>query len=286
MSLLIILLLIPITLFSERTFYLMGTYFEAEVEGKELKAYKLGRELEEKLSDFIETSEISRINKNAGIKPVKVSRETYEVIRLSLEVCEETEGAFDPTVGSYTVNFLRKRVLSKEEALSLINCEYIKLYPEERKVYLSKKGMALDLGGIGKGYALEVIARKLSIKRGFLALSGDIKVWGERRVVGVYNPINGKVLAYLVNEKDFCISTSGNYRRKHILGSSDFLQVTVVHENCTYADAYATAIFSGGEKLLKKLMDRKELGILVLYPNGKVLLNHTFTTFFSEIHFQ
>lgn len=286
MSLLIILLLIPIILFSGRTFYLMGTYFEAEVEGKELKAYKLGRELEEKLSDFIETSEISRINRNAGIKPVKVSRETYEVIRLSLEVCEETGGAFDPTVGSYTVNFLRKRVLSKEEALSLINCKHVKLYPKERKVYLSKKGMALDLGGIGKGYALEVIARKLNIKRGFLALSGDIKVWGERRVVGVYNPINGKVLAYLVNEKDFCISTSGNYRRKHILGSSDFLQVTVVHENCTYADAYATAIFSGGEKLLKKLMDKKELGILVLYPNGKVLLNHTFTTFFSEIHFQ
>ncbi|WP_461829438.1 FAD:protein FMN transferase, partial [Aquifex sp.] len=192
----------------------------------------------------------------------------------------------DPTVGSYTINHLRKKILPKEKALTLINCEDIELHPQERKVFLKKKGMALDLGGIGKGYALEVIARKLEVSRGFLALSGDIKVWGERRVVGVYNPMNGEVLAYLVNAKDFCISTSGNYRRKHILGSSDFLQVTVVHESCTYADAYATAIFSGGEKLLKKLIDDGELGILVLYPDGRILLNHTFTRFFSEIHFQ
>ena len=286
MSRLIILLLFPLFLFSERTFYLMGTYFEAEVEGKELKAYRLGKELEEKLSDFIESSEISKINENAGVRPVKVSKETYEVIKISLEICRKTGKAFDPTVGSYTVNFLRKGVLSKEYALSLINCEYVKLYPEGREVFLTKKGMALDLGGIGKGYALEVIARKIKTGKGFLALSGDIKVWGEKRVIGVYNPLNRGVLAYLVNKKDFCISTSGNYRRRHILGSSDFLQVTVVHKNCTYADAYATALFSGGERLLKKLVESEELGILVLYPDGKVLLNHTFTTFFSEIHFQ
>ncbi len=286
MSLLIVLSLIPLLLFSERTFYLMGTYFKAEVEGKELRAYELGKEVEKKLSDFIESSEISKINRNAGIKPVKVSEETYEVIKIALEICKETGGAFDPTVGSYTVNHLRKNILSKEKALSLINCGDVKLFPEERKVFLKKKGMALDLGGIGKGYALEVIAEKLKTKRGFLALSGDIKVWGEKRVIGVYDPLTRDVLVYLVNKKDFCISTSGNYRRRHILGSSDFFQITVVHENCAYADAYATAIFSGGEKLLEKFMSDRKIGLLILYPDGRILINHTFTEFFSEIHFQ
>jgi len=80
-------------LFAERVFYLMGTYLILdELQGKEVKVYKYMKNLEEKLSHFIPNSEISKINKNAGIKPVKVSEETFEVLKISKEIIVKKDG--------------------------------------------------------------------------------------------------------------------------------------------------------------------------------------------------
>lgn len=114
---LILLFLLINFLFAERVFYLMGTYLILdELRGKEVAVYKYMKKLEEKLSHFIPDSEISRINENAGIKPVKVSKETYEILKISKEIAEKTYGYFDPTVGSYTVNFKMKKINFREKS--------------------------------------------------------------------------------------------------------------------------------------------------------------------------
>ncbi len=281
-----LILLVSLFSFGERLFYLMGTYFLVEVEEEKVyPLYEYMRALEEKLSDYIETSEVSLINANAGIKPVKVSEETYRVIELALEVARKTGGAYDPTVGSYTINYLRKGLLGKEEALSLIGYRNLQLIPEERKVFLKKKGMALDLGGIGKGYALDLAREFLKTKRGFLALSGDMAVWGHSRVIGIYDPRTGGILLEGKNAKDLCISTSGNYLREHILTEGESpLQVTVVHHSCSYADALATALFSAGREGLRSILKAfPEAGVLVLYRDGSLFMNEKFREAFEYL---
>jgi len=273
--------------FPERVFYLMGTYLIVDIDEKKVyELYRYMKSIEEKLSDFIEDSEISLINKNAGIKPVRVSSETFEAIKVALEIAEKTEGAYDPTVGSYTVNFLRKKAIDKDKALALINYKDVVLNEEEKTVFLKKKGMALDLGGIGKGYALELAKRFIGLSEGFIALSGDLTVWGQERLLGIYNPINGGILLQAVNREDLCMSSSGNYRRKHILGEEgNLLQVTVVHKNCAVADALATALYVSRkkEKILKKFPDA---GVLYLYDNGSLYMNDKFRKYFKVILFK
>lgn len=145
--------------------------------------------------------------------------------------------------------------------------------------------MALDLGGIGKGFAVQKAYEYIKTEKGFIALAGDMKVWGHKRKLAVYNPINGKILAEGVNKKDLCLSTSGNYFRKHILGKSKrVLQITVAHENCTVADALATALFASPEKEREKILKNfPEAAVLILYTDGSLFVNGKFRDFFEYL---
>ncbi len=261
-------------LFGERIFYLMGTYLIVdELRDKEIKVYRYLRELEEKISHFLPNSEVSRINKNAGIKPANVSRETCELVKLSIEIARKTYGYFDPTVGSYTING-RKELINYKDVIT-----------EGCKVFLKKSGMALDFGGIGKGYALDKAREFIGTEKGFLALSGDMVIWGHSREIGIYNPLTKGVLIRAVNKRDLCISTSGNYFRKHILGSEgNKLQVTVIHNRCAIADALATAIFAAPEEKVKEILKNfPKAGVLILYKDGSIYMNRVFRDYLKDI---
>ncbi|RUM31007.1 MAG: FAD:protein FMN transferase, partial [Aquifex sp.] len=120
---------------AERIFYLMGTYLIVdEVKGKEIELYRYMKSLEEKLSHYIENSEISKINRNAGVRAVRVSEETFEVLRIAFEIAEKTEGFFDPTVGSYTVNYKMKNLIPLQKAKALINYRNLVLNEKEKEV--------------------------------------------------------------------------------------------------------------------------------------------------------
>ncbi len=285
MVFLVLLLILSFSFAVERVFYLMGTYaiIDLPSEKEVYRAYKYLRSLEEKLSDYIENSEISKINKNAGERPVRVSEETVEVLKIAVSVAEETKGLFDPTVGSLTINHLRKNLINKEEAEKLIN--YKNLIIKGNTVFLKEKFMAVDLGGIGKGYALDKVYEFLKTERGFISIGGEIKVWGERRILGIKDPLRGGILVQMVNEKDLCLSTSGNYRRKHIeQRDEELFQITVVYTNCTLADAYATALFRMTEEERREFLKRKEnLGVLELYRDGSVFINSAFFDYFSVV---
>lgn len=263
----------------------MGTYAIVDLpEDKVYEAYRYLRDIEEKLSDYIENSEVSRINRMAGKEPVDVSEETYRAIEEAIYVSKLTDGAFDITVGSYTINYKRLGLLSKDKALSLIDYKKIKL--EKGKVFLEKEGMAIDLGGIGKGYAVESAYQKLNTPWGFISIAGDMKIWGHRRRIAVYDPMTGGVLLEGINRKDVCLSTSGNYFRKHIIGKpNNITQVTVAYKDCGITDGLSTGLYAMEDSKLEEFMTKyPEFGVLILYKNGRVVCNRSFLEYVDIIY--
>ncbi|MCS7195827.1 MAG: FAD:protein FMN transferase [Aquificaceae bacterium] len=283
---LLLLLMLSFAFSQERFFYLMGTYALIELpDTKAYEAYRYMKNLEEKLSDYIEGSEVLRIGEMAGRGCVQVSEETLEVIKKALEVSEKTYGFFDITVGSYTINFKRKGLLEEQEAKRLI--DYRKLIVEGKKVCLMERGMAVDLGGIGKGYAVQKAYEELRTPWGFISIAGDLKVWGHRRLLGVFNPMGGGLLAEGYNVRDLCLSTGGNYFRKHILGKENsLLQATVAYEDCTLTDAFETALLamddSSRERFLK---ENSQVGVLLLFKDGSLFVNRAFMEYFEGLRF-
>jgi thiamine biosynthesis lipoprotein len=286
MGLMLFLFLSLFAFSQERVFHLMGTYAIIDLPSeKAYQAYRFMKELEEKLSDYIEDSEISKINRKAGLEPVEVSSETLEVIKKSLWLSELTEGAFDITVGAITIRARRLREISEDEARNLVN--YKKVRIEGSSVFLQEKGMAIDLGGIGKGFAIQKVYEFIKTDKGFIAIAGDLRVWGHKRLLAVYNPINGKILAQGYNKKDLCLSTSGNYRREHIVGKSGkLLQVTVAYEDCTLTDGLSTALFAMDDKKRWDFIEKHpQFGYLLLFSDGSVYVNKTFLEFFESLEF-
>lgn len=272
----------------EKIFNLMGTYaiIDLSEEEKAYESYRYLKEIENKLSDYIEDSEISQINKMAGIKPVNVSPLTFEVIEKALQICNQTKGAFDITVGSITINYKRKKIIPLEKAKKLVNCKDLILDKKNQTVFLKKKYMAIDLGGIGKGFAVEKAYEYIKQKEGFISIAGDMKVWGQKRKIAVYNPINKSILMEAVNKKDVCVSTSGNYFQEHIIGkSTDLIQVTVFYDECSFTDATSTGIFAMDKKFRENFLKDADFGYLIIYKNGKVEFNKKIFDFLEEMRF-
>lgn len=278
---------ISLSFSEQKVFYLMGTYAILDLpDGKDYEAYKYMRGLEERLSDYIEESEVSKINRYAGSKPAHVSQETLEVVKKALYVSQMTDGAFDITVGALTIRAKRLKEIPEDQAKKLIDYRKVKILDD--KVFLEEKGMAIDLGGIGKGYAVQKAYEYIKTPWGFISIAGDMKVWGQKRLIGIYNPATGGVLMEGINKKDLCLSTSGNYFREHIVGkTNNLLQVSVVHTDCTLADALSTAIFAMDDRKREEFLRRhQDVGVLLLFKDGSLYYNREFFDNFEVIVFK
>ncbi|CUU07079.1 thiamine biosynthesis lipoprotein [Candidatus Thermokryptus mobilis] len=271
-----------------KSYYLMGTYSYIEMPSADLnkKAYKILHDIETKLSDYIDSSEVSRINANAGKNFLKVSSITMEMIKKAIEVSEKSFGYFDITIGALTINAKRLKKIDEFRAKELVNFKDILIKGDS--VMLKRENMAIDPGGIGKGFAIEMCYKKLNSKKGFISIGGDMKIWGHKRTIAVRDPRNGTSLVQMVNSKDVSISTSGNYLRKHIeTPEDDVLQVTVAHEDGGFADAYSTAIFAMPEKMRRKFIeDNPDVGVLIVYKDGSIFINKRFMEFFEILLFK
>ncbi len=284
MKLLILLAFISLSFSQEKLFHLMGTYALIELpEGKEYQAYRYMRSLEEKLSDYMENSEILRINKSAGLGCEKASEETLEVIKKALEISKKTYGFFDITVGAYTINYRRKGLIGEEEAKRLI--DYRKVKVEDDRVCLLEKGMAIDLGGIGKGYAVQKVYERFKTPWGFISIAGDLRVWGHKRLLAIFNPINNSLLAEGYNSKDLCLSTGGNYLRKHIIGKENsLLQATVAYHDCTITDALETALLAMDDESRERFIrENPHIGVFLLFKDGSFFINRAFMEYFESL---
>lgn len=260
---------------------LMGNNFTitvvaaSETEGKEHinTAINEIRRIEALLTTYKDTSQTNLINQNAGIKPVKVDGEVYELIERSIAISKITQGAFDITYGGIDKslwNFDRNmsRLPSKEEALKavhLINYKNVILNPEDCSVFLKEKGMRIGFGGIGKGYGAEMAKRLLvknNVESGIINASGDLTAWGLQPSgnpwrIGISNPDRPEDVFSYLNISGKAVATSGNYEKYVIIGGKKYSHtinpktglpvtgiksVSVISDNAEFADAMATPI--------------------------------------------
>lgn len=235
---------------------------------------EIGR-LEQIMSDYRPSSELSRLNARAGGGPVEVSPELFEILSLALEVSERSGGAFDVTVGPLVTQWREARragrLASEDEraaAMALVGWRNVEMDERAKTVRLGKAGMKVDLGGIGKGHAAQRavdVLKALGMRRCLVALSGDIAV-GEAPVgrEGWEIEVEGGHIGHAEEDgvrrlllTNAAVSTSGDTeqfieidgrRYSHIvdartgLGTAGGLSVTVVAERGAIADAMSTAV--------------------------------------------
>jgi thiamine biosynthesis lipoprotein len=296
----------------KRSQMLMGTVVSVTAVGKDeptaQKAAQAGlqeiRRLEELLSTWIPTSELSKVNAMAGQESVQVSPETFEVVERSLELGQLTNGGFNIAVGPAVKAWNASgegQVPSPEDLEAfrfLVEGSQIQLDNKNRSIRLKRSGMQIDVGGIGKGYAADLAARVMrdsGATAGVVALSGDIKTFGrmpddQRFVFGIQHPRKeqGEILGRVELENE-AVSTAGDYQRyfmkdgiryHHILDpvtlqpARECQSVTVIAKEGVIADGLDTGIFvmgpDTGMALIESLPDVE--GVIV-DREGKLVIS-------------
>jgi thiamine biosynthesis lipoprotein len=289
---------------------LMGNHFELTVvAGDEKWAYdridagvsEIQR-IEQLLTTFSDDSETNRVNQNAGISPVVVSTETFNLIERSLRISQVTQGAFDITYGSIDKrlwNFDQHMTAlpDKEKAknmVRLINYQNVILDREKSTVFLKEKGMRIGFGGIGKGYAAEQAKRVMrghGVTSGVVNASGDLTAWGLQPngnpwTVGIANPdAKHEVFSYM-SITDMAVATSGNYEKFVMIGGKKYSHtinprtglpvtgiksVTIITTNAEIADAMATPVMIMGIKTGLDMIDQmKNIEAVIIDDDDRI----------------
>jgi thiamine biosynthesis lipoprotein len=270
--------------------------------------------IEHKMSLNIQGSEVNQINHAAGSRAVSVSPETFSVIHKGKLYSELSQGAFDISIGpivklwgigSDHANLPNEKKLI--EKLKCVNYKDIKLDKNNHTVYLKESGMAIDLGGIAKGYAADLIASYLKdqgIENALINLGGNIYALGSKPGathwnIGIQNPndVRGKYIG-IVHVKNKCVVTSGIYERyflheniryHHILDpftgypiNNELASISIISDNSIDGDGLSTTIFSLGIDKGKQLIESmKGVDAIFVTKNNEVYLSsgliHKFT---------
>lgn len=265
----------------------MACRFEATLPGSDQAGANLVRNalseadnLEQQLTIFRETSELSHINRTAAAQPVRVEQSLFALLVLCQELSGETEGAFDITAGplSDCWGFLRRQgrkpeLHEIEAARALVGADLLILDRSSRTIRFQRAGVRINLGGIGKGYALDRIAATIEKRvEACLLTAGSSSIRaigsGDRDgtgwVVGVRHPRDKNRRLAVLRLRDCAIATSGGdeqyfelegRRYCHIIDSRSGVPaekvsgVTVIARSAAIADALATAFFVGGPEM-------------------------------------
>ena len=193
------------------------------------QAFNVLKDIRNKMNAHEDSSEVSAINKNAGLNSVKVSDNTFYVVKESKKYSELTQGKFDITIGSlinlWGINTENARLPSEDEIkakLPLINYRDIILDENEKSIKLRNKDMSIDLGGIAKGFAADEVAKVLKkngVKHAVIDLGGNIltvgtKIQGTDCNIGIQDPTMPRGDYFgIVKVSDKAVVTSGIYER-------------------------------------------------------------------------
>ena len=261
------------------------------------------RRLEELLSTWIPTSELSRVNAAAGVLPVHVSLETLTVVQRAVQAAEMTDGGFNVAIGPAVDawNVIEGQRIPTEAELDalrpLVDLQAVRADVQAQTIYLEKIGMRIDVGGIGKGYAADQAIdalRRAGAVAGVVALSGDIKTFGrlpggKMFPVGIQHPRqDGAVLAW-IDLQDEAISTAGDYERfferdgvryHHILDprtlqpARSCQSVTVIAREGVWADGLDTGIFvMGPERGMELVEQLPDVEAIIVDQDGRLLVS-------------
>ena len=291
--------------------YAMNTVIEQKWYGESADTVYTGmetkiREIESVLSLHLSQSEIAAINENAGVQPVEVSQRTFDLLQRSKELSEQSDGAFDitiaPVVELWGITSDHPHVPTDEElaqAMALMGLEDLVLDEEACTAYLTRPGMAIDLGGIAKGWTADQLreyARELGAERGYVSLGGNLMIIGERPdgdpfKFGLRDP-QGDASTYLgtVTLEDGCtMATTGGYERyfeedgiryHHVLdprtgypADSDLLSVAVISKDGTLADYLSTTLFVQGLEAAKAAAGSEDYALVMVDQENNVWIS-------------
>ena len=272
-----------------------STTAELALKGAEQEMWRIHN----KLSPYIEASELSQLNLNAHAKPFEVSSELANLINKSLFYSRISNGAFDITFASLGHLFdYRNGVQPSEEQVAeltkSINYRLIEFDESSREVRLLTPDLRIDLGGIAKGYAVDQVIKTLTehgIKHAAVSAGGDSRVLGDKLgepwIIGIKNP-RSEETAIRIPLEDFAISTSGDYERffidpdtgervHHILNPSTgnsakgLSSVSVIGPSGFDTDPLSTTLFVlGKDKGLALIEEFDDFDAVIIDLNGKV----------------
>lgn len=233
-------------------------------------------EIDRLTNRFDSNSEVSLINTNAGISPVKVSEDVFKMIETSIKWSDKTDGAFNILIGSVmnlwgfgTENPAVPTAAELEQALNNTDYRQIVCDAEQTTVYLPEQGMVIDLGGIAKGYATDkavTALRELNIDNAIINAGGNVYVLGSKAEgvpwkIGVQDPRDPQGIKAVLTAADCALVSSGDYQRyfeadgiryHHILDPATGYPArrstgsTVIMKSAAEADILSTAIFVKG----------------------------------------
>lgn len=257
--------------------------------------------IEKLISSWDVASQTSEINKNAGIQPVQVDIELYQLIERAIGISKLTDGAFDVTYASmdkiWQFDGSMTEMPSEEtikESVSKVGYQNILLDKKNNTVFLTKPGMKIGFGAIGKGYAADkakALLMKKGVVSGIINASGDMNTWGiqpngEPWKVAITNPLNKNKAFGLLPISEGAVVTSGNYEKfvtfnnkkySHIMDprtgypSSGIASVTVFAPKAELADALATSVFvMGKETGLNRINQLPKVECIIIDDEGKI----------------
>ena len=302
-----------LTAFSQIThkkkYALLGSPFEITVVAKDTvegnfyvnSAVNEVKRIENLISDWIPTTQISQVNQNAGIVPIKVNNEVFELVERALKISKLTDGAFDISYASmdkiWKFDGSMKEMPSPEaikKSVERIGYEKIILDTKNKTIFLKDAGMKLGLGGIGQGYIADKVKEVLQAKgctAGIVNVSGDINTWGSQIdgkpwTVGIVNPVNKNKVVATFPLIDSAVETSGSYekyvtfnniRYSHIIDprsgypATGIVSVSIFAKQTEIADALATGVFVLGVEVGLNLINQlKGIECIIVDDKGKI----------------
>jgi thiamine biosynthesis lipoprotein len=263
--------------------------------------------IENLISDWKSDSQVSEVNQNAGIRPVKVDREVFELTQRAIQFSEVTNGGFDISFaamdriwkfdGSMTEMPSAEAIKKSVEKVGYKN---IILDSVQSSIFLKLKGMKIGFGALGEGYATDKCRDMMlakGIKAGIVNGSGDMSTWGKQPNgkpwnIGITNPFNPEKLLAVVPLGQEAVTTSGSYekfvvfdgkRYSHIINpatgypATGLCSVTVFGPNAETANGLSTSLMvlgkTAGLLLLKKYPN---YSCIMITDDGKVIKSKNF----------
>lgn len=258
------------------------------------------RHIDEAMSTYKPTSEISQVNAHAAEGPMKISKDLFDLLVTAKEYSVITEGAFDITYASvgYMYDF-RKHVKPDEKqidkALPAVDYRHVLLDPKAQTVKFSQAGVRIDLGGIAKGYSVDRgidILKARGYTRAYVSAGGDSRIMGDRFgkpwMVGIRDPRKGEgEVITRIPLVDAAISTSGDYERffdedgvryHHIIdphtghSASKVRSATIIGPSATRTDGLSkTAFVLGPDEAMRIYNKIEDIDAIIVRLDGSVI---------------
>lgn len=263
--------------------------------------------IENLISDWKPASQISEVNRNAGISPVKVDREVFELAQRAIEFSKITNGAFDISFaamdkiwkfdGSMTAMPSAEAIKKSVEKVGYKN---IILDSVQSTIFLKLKGMKIGFGALGEGYATDRcrdIMLAKGIKSGIVNASGDMTTWGKQINgsnwnIGITNPFNPEEVFAIVPLNEGAVTTSGSYEKFVVLNGNRFshiinpatgypatglCSVTVFGPKAEIANGFSTSLMVLGRKAGMNLINKyPDYSCIMITDEGKIIKSQNF----------